>query len=263
MFQSGDVVKIVASDTIYSAFHNDDPIMSWVDSGVIHPVGADQRWVDISAGQTLLNNLQTIDNIEAGDAVGGVQLVALNGVLSTGVVGSPTFQNDVTLTPAAAQLTLTGNAPALIQGVGLTPATGALTLTGNVGTVQVMTPTPEINTPHTGTAVPVQRGRRWVTLRGAGGRRRRVRELGCGRMPVSVAAAAAAARVIKRSWIPRSAMGETYSVEVGVGWGRWSCMENYGSPGGRARFVSGFVDWKANGGAGGFRRPHRHCALWM
>ena len=48
--------------------------------------------------------------------------------------------------------------------------------------------------------------------------------------------------MIKRSWIPRSAMGETYSVEVGAG-GTGGLLSANGSPGGRARFVSGFVDW--------------------
>ncbi|MBO0676775.1 hypothetical protein JRC04_04785 [Mycolicibacterium sp. S2-37] len=136
-FDIGDVVKLVADGSVYTAFLNDVPLCSWIDSGGIHPISEDHRRVNMMTSATSIANLQIADDFECGDYGGGVQLVGLQGIPSTTAFGTPTVTANLTVTPAAAPMTLTGGTPTIRTGLAAQPAKATMTLLPGTPTVTV------------------------------------------------------------------------------------------------------------------------------
>ena len=241
-FNLGDVVKLVADNTVYTAFYNDNPLISWVDSGGIQPINSDQRGINIATSAVSTNNLQVIDNLEFGDFGGGVQLIGLTGIPSSAAFGAATIQNNVSPTPAALSLTVTGRAPALNTGPAVPPGKLSLSLTGYAPSIS--TPAPSIieeNQTRTNQPVPTNVGC-WVTLIGGGGAGGPGASSSSAIYRPGGGGGGGGAR-IERVFIPASLLGSTYTTVRGLG--------ASAAAGGASQFKSGGVLLTAGGGGAG------------
>lgn len=248
-FNHSDTVKLVAAGAVYTAIHNDVPVAVWDDSGVLHPVGADYRRVNMSTSAIDVADLQIVDDFECGDHSASVQLVALTSIPSAEKFGGTSFLNNVTISPAAGSLTLTGYAPTIRTGVAAQPAAQPLTLTRFRPRVMTSGTITEIDVNHVDEPVPAGVSGCYVTLIGGGGG-------GGGSIGFDTTnwlyggGGGGGGANLGRSWIPVEDLGATYSVGRGLG-GAGGPQDGNGHNGQASVFTSGIISFSAGGGEGG------------